>query len=434
MNFTEKGTFLQEAQRRVPEKIIINDTEGERFMESNKKDRSFLLSLGRELNPNFQLEVDEVKPILIYGTVDPVGNASELLTMMNMAIKLNAPMALTLDDVCHDLADCGVRVMTPSWNMAGLVGGDLPTGTRFTEVMAEKVLPVEIMNMLEEFGLNREVNLAEAYEAGLYLLAQVFFGERATENIVIMRSSVIFDSESMLGQIPLSLLRKKVEDVAVLSGKESLVFAHLEGEKIRSDNKTLEDLPLCDLYKMKGNLGGTAWVSLTTMLLDKNIFGDETHPLVLAEKDTTLGSNFASVYEKLLVEDVEANKIAISGIRRIKAIKKQGGGDGIDPLVLLYLLQDKNNGAVYKSIIEKQIGDGFPLVDGALREKELVLGDEVVINTHKVAMLKETFGVGGNELLAMGVDRKLISKTLLFLAERMIGGEIITKEDIKKFI
>lgn len=426
----EGGTFLQEAQKRVPEKIIINDLKGERFVEENKRENSILLSLARSLNPNFQLGEKEVKPILFYGTVDPVGNVSELLTMMKMSQKLKTPMVLTLDDIAHGLISCNKRITDPSNFLAGIKSERQKTDLRFDQVMGMSVLPREMNDFLEEIGISTASSLSQIYEEGLYLLAYEFFGDEAFKNLAILRSSVIFGPNEPLGKMKIGFLRKKVSEVARNLGKESLVFLHFNGQIKRSGDSELDDISIAELYEQSGYLGGNSWVSLTALLLDKNIF-EQTHPLVLAEKDTSLGANFAAVYEKLLNGNVESNRVAVTGVRRIKASRFQEGGNGIDPLVLLYLIKNRKDGEIYKEVIEKHISDAFP--QGAAREKEIVL-EQAVINSAKLAKLKETKRIDGNTLIDMGVEKPKIGKALLALADAMLADGLRGDEEVIEII
>lgn len=432
MKNIEGGTFLIEANKKVPEKIIKTEQEARLFVEQNRKSKSFLLDLAREHNPEFQKSVVEVPPILIYGTVDPVGNVSELLTMMSMAKKIDVPIVLILDDVCHDLRSCSERIMKPSFDMVGMRGRRLDEEIRF-DVPAYQVLPGELMDMLMSFGFAEFGTLAEAYEVSLYLLVEEFFGEKAFACLAVLRTSEIFGKDSVLGQVSLELLRKKVTEVGVEMAKEKLVFLHVGGEKIYSNDSRFDEFNLGQLYGAGGSLGGTAHVSLTTMLLDKEIFGDYTHPLILAEKDTASGANFATVYEKLLVGN-EQGKIAVSGIRRIKASKLQSGGDGIDPLVLLSILKTKNEGVVIRKLIEESVEDAFLFGEKVTREKELILSEPALIKTGKISLLKEKMGVDGSLLISMGIDRRVIGSTLLVLAEMMLAGNLKDKNQISEII
>lgn len=434
MKNIEGGTFLMEASRRVPEKIIKSAVEGAIFAEQNKKSKSFLLDLSRKLNPEFQLGVDEVPPILIYGTVDPVGNVSELLTMMDMSRKIGVPTAIILDDVCHDLKSCASRIMMPSFDLVGMKGSRMDQKIGFNSVNAIDVLPNKLIDCLIGFGFSPNGTLADAYEASLYLIANEFFGDKALTELVLLRTSEIFSTDSMLGKIPLSFLREKVNVVAERMRKDRLVFLHVDGEKNFSDNSFFDDTSLGELYGVGGSLGGTAHVSLTTMLLDKRIFGDQAHPLILAEKNTSSGVNFATVYQSLLSGDMEENRIAITGVRRIKASRVQSGGDGIDPLVLLYLLKNSNDSSILRRMVTKQIENSFPTSETSVREREIILGDQSQKNINKVALLKEVMEVDGSILLSMGVDQRNVGKVLLFLAEKMISGELSSRDQINNFI
>lgn len=433
MKNIEGGTFLAEASKKVPEKLIRSQQEAVEFVEKNKIDKSFLLDLARNCNREFQNGIEKVPPILIYGTVDPVGNVSELLTMMQMSDKLQVPMVLILDDVCHDLNSCAERIMAPSFDTFGLNGKYSTDSVRFTEILADEVLPEEIILMMRNLRLSNAVSLSEAYEAGLYLLAKEFFGDSAFQKLAILRTSEIFGGNSLLGQIPLSLLREKVISVGQSLDKERLVFLHVDGEKIYSDDERFDSFNLSDLYTAGGSLGGTAHVSLTTMLLDDQLFGKNVHPLLLAEKDTGSGANFASVYKELLKSEFQA-KIVVSGIRRIKASRTQTGGDGVDPLVLLFLLNECSDGLVYKRMIVDIISDAYKHGEKVVREKELVLSDSAAVSAAKVALLKEKLGIDGSLLISMGVDKKKIGHTLLNLSDMMLQGEFNSKAELLETI
>lgn len=426
------GTFLYEAKRRVPEKIIINDELGREFAERNKKSESFLLSTARNFNPEFQKGIDLVKPMLIYGTVDPVGNASELLTMMEMSRSLGVPTLIILDDVCHDLNSCGKRIMNDSFELVGMKGKRMEENLRFDKVKASEILPDKILEMLLEAGVSSDASLAESYEQGLYLLAYEFYGDLAFENLAYLRTSRLFSRDSFLGEMSLKALREKVKLVAKNTGQDSLVFIHV-GDKVMSDDPRFDGFCLADLYDSGGSLGGTAHVSITTMLLDREVFGVQTHPLILAEKDTSSGKNFASTYQTLLGKDSEENRIAVSGIRRIYASKNQSGGDGVDPLVLLYMLRKTKEGAVLKRAIEKQVQDAFPLLEGSSRNREIVLSDRNLLTSSKIALLKETYGIDGNTLMSMGIDKRKIGRVLSVLAEASLEQKI-TEELLLKII
>ncbi len=430
----ERGTFLQEAQRRMPEKIITNIAEGRSFVEKYKKEESFLLDLCKDLNPGFSANERLVGPMLIYGTVDPVGNVSETLTMMVTAQKIGAKTAFLLDDVCHDLDSCHRRIMKDSYELLGMKLKRVDSNIRFNEVEAMRVLPDPIVEMLEENGLSDGASLAEAYECALYLLVEEVLGAGASSEITFLRASAVFSEDSVLGGVPLGELREMVKKAARVNKKEDLVFVHLNGEKIRTDFVELDKYNLSDLYKNGGSLGGTAVVAITTMFLDKSVFGENTHPLILAEKNTAFGGNFASVYEALLTKEHDAHRIAVSGVRRTKANKTQQGGDGIDPLVMTYLLKKNQRGPVYKKMLLDLVEDGFPLVEKTPRERELLVGDEATLKTAAIAMLKQKTGIDGGYVASLGVEYKKVGTVLLALADRWLLGELKNEDDVMKVI
>ena len=85
-------------------------------------------------------------------------------------------------------------------------------------------------------------------------------------------------------------------------------------------------------------------------------------------------------------------------------------------------------------MIEKIVEDCFPIENGSQREKEVILGEPAVVHVAKVTMLKERLGIGGNELIRMGVDKRLLGKTLLLLAEEMLRGGLRSELEIINFV
>lgn len=169
-------------------------------------------------------------------------------------------------------------------------------------------------------------------------------------------------------------------------------------------------------------MGGTAWVSLTAMMTDPESVpggGD----MILLEKDTSFGGNFASAYEVNLRRKTKS-KIAISKIKRIYANKEQTGGDGVDPLVLAILLSGSDGNILAGAIKEYFSG----------QESKLILSDRNVLESQKNKLLKKSLGIDGKFVASMGISGQLIGKVLLELSELFCRGEFNSVEEARLLI
>jgi len=418
-NKYEGGTFSQEILNRMGKEILINSKEDvDKMMDSSLTRPDLVESLAIESNKFWN---SKDRPIIMYGTVDGVGNVAETLMLLLAAERLDVGAVLTLDQNAHSFADCFKRITKPSLPLIGVNSEEVVIGEgKVREMKVSQVFSESMVLKLEEIRIMRDFSLAEAYSSALMYIAVKIFGLIAVEKLSIVDDRLLFGG-SGLGNMKIKVLLDRVQRVSNGMGKEKIVFAHVNDEKIFS-NANFGESTIGDLYKNGGWLGGTAWVSLTAMMTDPESIpggGD----MILLEKDTTFGGNFASSYEVNLRRNTRS-KIVISKIKRIYANKEQSGGDGVDPLVLAIMLSGKN-GEFLATAIREYFENN---------ESKMFLDDRTIIATQKNRRLKRGLEIDGKFLTGLGISGPLVKAVLEELSDLYIEGLISSKEEARLLI
>lgn len=421
-------SFAGEALDRFPNKIVTNVEQIDAWVAKGATSGQIVNNLARIGNPVWQQGRKMIRPPLIYGTVDGAGNVSELLMMTAAAGKLQVPMVLLLDDNAYCVANTYDRLTRPSLELLGLGPSDFDLsegGLKYHKVSANRVLPVQVIRILNETGVDTaNLSLAEVYRQCLYLVAAEIYGEEVLDQISIVPVTQAL-SLSPVGQLPMSELKNRVLQIGRETGRLEMVFVHTRDcQKVGSLTPMDRDETVGSFYSQGGWLGGTAWVTLTALLTDPTVFPG-AGAAIMGEKDTTLGQNFAMVYETLgrdLPE--EAMKIAITAVRRIKASTAQSGGDGVDPVLMYCLLKTAKQAELIKGMIREQIGTAFPMKSGFDKEQQVVLMDTKTQLSYGAKLLKEEFGIDGNYLMNQGLKGPKIGQTIRTLTEIYIEGQL----------
>ena len=418
-NRYEGGTFSHEILNRMGEEILINSKDDvDRMVVDGLLQSSFVENLAIEGNKFWN---SKERPVILYGTVDGVGNVSETLMLLVAAEKLDVGAVLTLDQNAHSFTDSFKRITGPSLPLIGVKPEEIELEDRkVRDLKLAEVFPDSMLTKLESIRISRDFSLAEAYSSALMYISVKIFGLSAVEKLSIVDDRLLFGS-SGLGKMQIKVLLERVRRVSRAMGKEKIVFAHIDEEKIFSD-ADFGKSTIADLYNKGGWLGGTAWVSLTAMMTDPESIpggGD----LILLEKDTSLGGNFASAYEVNLRRKTKS-KIAISKIKRIYANKDQTGGDGVDPLVLAILLSGPDG-----NILAGAIKEYF-----ANRESKLILNDKNVLESQKNKILKSGLGIDGKFVADCGIRGSSIRAALVELADLFCDGRLLSAEQAKLLI
>lgn len=418
-NKYEGGTFSQEILNRMGEEILIKSKDDvDRMVVDGFLRPNFIEDLAIEGNKFWN---SKERPAILYGTVDGVGNVAETLMLLAAAEKLDVGAVLTLDQNAHSFADSFKRITEPSLPLIGIKTEEVKLKDgKVRDLKLAEVFPDSMLTKLESIRISRDFSLAEAYSSALMYVAVKVFGLMAVEKLSIVDDQLLF-GDTALGTMKTRVLLERVRRVSRAMGKEKIVFAHIDDEKIFSDADFGEST-IKDLYKKGGWLGGTAWVSLTAMMTDPESIpggGD----LILLEKDTTFGGNFASAYEVNLRRKTKS-KIAISKIKRIYANKEQTGGDGVDPLVLAILLSGSDGNILAGAIKEYFSG----------QESKLILSDRNVLESQKNKLLKKGLGIDGKFVVSTGISGQLIGKVLLELSELFCRGELNSVEEARLLI
>lgn len=418
-NRYEGGTFSQEILNRMGKEILVKSKEDvDRMVAEGLLRSSFVERLAIENNKFWN---SDERPAVLYGTVDGVGNVSETLMLLSAAETFGVGGVLTLDQNAHSFADSFKRITKPSLPLIGVKSEEIKLKDgKVRELGLSEVFPESMLSKLENIRIKRDFSLAEAYSSALMYIGVKVFGLSAVEKLSIVDDQLIF-GESGLGKMKTKVLLERVRRVSRALGKEKIVFAHVGEEKILSDVDFGEST-IGDLYNKGGWLGGTAWVSLTAMMTDPEAIpggGD----LILLEKDTALGGNFASSYEVNLRRNTKS-KVAVSKIKRIYADKNQTGGDGIDPLVLAIMLSGKDGDVLGEAISEYYKS----------AESKIILSEKFVIDNQKIKLLKKDLGIDGKLMVSLGLKGSAIGKSLADIADLFCSGQITSVEEAKLII